>query len=286
MMVIVGSGHVAYDVGISRRIDDERRAAALDPIDVVTFVPVTAPPPDADGDPMGHPMSAAGGGAPDDKPAQFVRSLADVVGVFEATGGIEAYPTIGLRLGASEDGVPAIQMIWPDTRAAEVDFKYGDVVLDLNGVRPDDLSHLRRMVADLEWGDRAGFVLGRGDEVLEVAVLLVPDTVEVEREVAPGYTVEPAGTFDPDGGSPVTASEPDDEPFAVLVSRDGTPLRVEVRRGEVVEEVHELDDAGRVLRSLYRAPRPDGAVEVRRERDDTGAITQVVRVDRRGLVVG
>ena len=84
----------------------------------------------------------------------------------------------------------------------------------------------------------------------------------------------------------MTAAELEEEPFAVLVSRDGRPLRLEVRRGEVVEEVHELDDAGRVLRSLYRAPRPDGAVEVRRERDDTGAITQVVRVDRRGLVVG
>ncbi len=286
MMVIVGSGHVAYDLGISRRIDDERRAAGLDRLDVVTFVPVTAPPPDPEGDPMGHPMSGSGGGAPEDKPAQFVRSLADVVGVFENTGGIEAHPTIGLRLGAAEDGAPAIQMIWPDTRAAAVDFAYGDRVVDLNGVRPDDLSHLRRMMADLEWGDRAGFLLGRNDEVLEVAVLLVPDTVDVEREVAPGYTVETAATFDPDGPTPVAAAEPIDETSAVLVSRDGVPVRVEVRRGEVVDEVHELDDAGRVRRSLYRIARPDGTVEIRRERDGDGVVTRATRLDRTGTVIG
>jgi len=286
MMVIVGAGHVAYDLGISRRIADERSAADLDPVEVVTFVPVTAPPPDPEGDPMGHPMSASGGGAPEDKPAQFVRSLADVVGVFENTGGIEAYPTVGLRLGAAEDGSPAIQMIWPDTRAAALDFEYGDRVLDLNGVRPEDLSHLRRLVADLEWGDRASFLLGRGDEVLEVAVLLVPDIVDVEREVAPGYTVETAAGFNPDGTTPVAAAEPIDETSAVLVSRDDAPVRVEVRHGEVVDEVHELDDAGRVRRSLYRVARPDGTVEIRRERDGDGVVTRVTRLDRTGAVIG
>jgi len=285
MMVIVGAGHVAYDLGISRRIADERRAANLDPVEVVTFAPVTAPPPDPEGDPMGHPMSASGGGAPEDKPAQFVRSLADVVGVFENTGGIEAYPTVGLRLGTAEDGVPAIQMIWPETRAAAVDFAYGDRVLDVNGVTPDDLSHLRRLVADLQWGDRAGFLLGRDDEVLEVAVLLVPDTVDVEREVAPGYAVETAATFDPDGASPVAAAAAVDEPTAVLVSRDGLPVRVEVRRGEVVDEVHELDDAGRVRRSLYRVAQPDGTVEIRRERGADGVVTGVTRLDRTGAVI-
>jgi uncharacterized iron-regulated protein len=286
MLVIVGAGHVAYDVGISRRIADERRSAGLDPIEAVTFVPVTAPAPDPEGDPMGHPMSAHGGGAPEDRPAQFVRSLADVVGVFAPTGGIEAYPTVGLRLGVGEDGMPAVQMIWPDTRASHVDFEFGDRVLDLNGARPDDLSHLRRMVAHLEWGERAGFLIRRGDEVLEVALLLVPDTVDLEREVAPGYTVEAVTGLDLDDASAVRTSDDLEEPTTVRVSRGGNPLRVEVRTGEVVDEVHELDADGRVVRSLYRMPRSDGAVEVRRERDASGVVVSVTRIDRAGAVIG
>jgi hypothetical protein len=68
----------------------------------------------------------------------------------------------------------------------------------------------------------------------------------------------------------------------VLVSKDGVELRVEVWSEDLLEEVHELDGEGRVVRSLYRTPLDDDAVEVRYDRDDEGEATRVTRLDRTG----
>jgi uncharacterized iron-regulated protein len=285
MMVIVGSGHVAFDLGISRRLDAERVAAGLEPLSVVTFSPVEAPAPDPDGDPHGHPMSAHGGGAPADKPGQFVRSLADIVGVFPATGGLEAFPSLGLRLGVAESGRVAIQMAWPDTPAATVDFQHGDEILDLNGSAPSGLSDLRTRVAELEWGDRAGFHILRDDQELEVALLLEPELVDDQREVAPGFAVVAATLGDPASTQPVTVNDDEPTPMTTLVEKDGAPFRVEVRTGEVLDEIHELDSTARVIRSLYRIPRPDGTVEVRFTRDPDGKVIAASRIDRTGAEV-
>ncbi len=61
VVLVVGSGHVAYDLGIPRRLDDEREASGLPQLKVVTFCPATAPAPDPDGEPSGHPMGGGHG---------------------------------------------------------------------------------------------------------------------------------------------------------------------------------------------------------------------------------
>jgi hypothetical protein len=102
LVVIVGTGHVAYGLGISRRISDELAAAGRPGLPMATFCPVIAPPPpDPDDDPAGHPMggrSQGMGAAPPASPASFTRTLADFVGVFPDAGGVEAYPQLGLQL--------------------------------------------------------------------------------------------------------------------------------------------------------------------------------------------
>ena len=284
VVLVVGSGHVAYRLGISRRLDDERAASGLPPLEIATFCPVTAPAPDPDGEPSGHPM---GGGqhadGDDDPPAIFARSLADYVGVFPDRGGIDAFPTLGLRLSADDDGRPKVSMVWPDTLAEAVGFASGDLILDVNGRSPEDLSDLRFLLADLEWGERAGVLVERDGSELEIAALLYPNVTVAPAELAPGSTVEELAAFDPH--LPLTPGEivvPEDQARWRLVTRDGGAARVEMRSGDVLAEVHELDDDGRVSRSLYRTTRDGGAVEIRYQRGEAGAVVATEAFDRTG----
>ena len=284
MVVIVGSGHVAYDLGIARRISDEVAGTDRADLSVATFCPVTAPPPDPDDDPHGHPMGDHGMGAAADKPAQFTRSLAHFVGAFRDTGGIEAYPRLGLQL-KEDDDEQVVSMAWPDTPAAAAGFESGDRIIDLNGVAFASLAELRTALAEIGWRQRLGFLIGRGDAEQEIAVLLFPGVDITEQEIAPGWTVEQLATFDPVGGA-VTVDSVEAAPRkVVLISRDGSPSWVEVRSGDSLDETHELDAGGRVVRSLLRQALEDGAVEIRYERDEAGEVVAAVRFDRAGRVI-
>lgn len=284
VVLVVGSGHVAYHLGISRRIDDERAAAGRPPLEIASFCPVTAPAPDPDGQPSGHPMGGGHqAGGDDESPAIFARSLADYVGVFPDRGGIEAFPTLGLRLTENDDGHQEVSMVWPDTLAESVGFASGDRILDLNGHSPDSLSDLRFLLADLEWGDRAGVRVDRDGNELEIAALLYPNVTVAEAELAPGYDVDGLTAFDPHLPlAPIELIVPEDQARWRLVTHDGSATRVEVRSGDLLAEVHELDNAGRVVRSLYRTARDNGAVEIRYRRGEDGAVVNTEAIDRTG----
>jgi hypothetical protein len=283
MVVIVGSGHVAYGLGISRRIAAELEAAGRPSIAVATFCPVYAPPPDPEGEPHGHPMGDHGKGMAENtgKPGRFVRSLAEFVGVFPDTGGVEAFPRIGLRLKETE-GEIVVSMVWPDTLAESAGFAGGDRIVDVNGVRPADLADLRMILGRIQWRQRLGFRIEREGEEQEITLLLYPGVDLTEEETAPGWTIEPAAPFDPAGTEPVARKDLAGRSRAVLVAQDGDAQWVEVRSGEVLEEVHELDEAGLVRRSLFRGQRPDGAVEVRYRRAEDGTVAGETRLDRSG----
>lgn len=285
VVLVVGSGHIAYDLGIPRRLNDERDAAGLPRLQIATFCPATAPAPDPDGEPTGHPMG--GGGHADAEsagaPAQFAMSLADYVGGFDNHGGIEAFPTVGLRLKEDADGHPVVSMIWPDTLAEEVGFESGDRILDANGVEPENLGELRFLIAEIEWGDRLGLRVLRGDAEVEIAALLFPNVDTSDESVAPGFELEAMVPMSP--SSSVSAAKqvfPEGLPQWSLVRDDGVPARAELRRDGVLDEVHELDQDGRVRRSLYRKALADGTVERRYLRDETGAVTKTTSFDRAG----
>jgi uncharacterized iron-regulated protein len=286
VILVVGSGHVAYGLGIPRRLADERSAAGLPPLRIVTFCPVTAPAPDPDDGPSGHPMGGGHHGEVDDPPAIFARSLADHVGVFADRGGIDAYPTLGLRLADDDEQHPKVSMPWPGSRAETVGFAAGDRVLDVNGRVPTDLSDLRFLLAELEWGDRAGLLVERDGAELEIAALLFPEIDTSETAAAPGYELAELTAFSPE--APVAAPDlvvPDDRARWRLVRRDDAPVRVEVHRGDILDEVHELGDDGRVVRSLYRVARDDGTVEIRYRRGGDGQVVDRQAFDRTGAVI-
>jgi len=287
VVLVVGSGHIAYGLGIPRRLDDERVASGLSPLKIATFCPATAPAPDPSGEPTGHPM----GGGPDEgesppPPAQFARSIADYVGVFPDRGGVEAFPTVGLRLKADDDDRPVVSMVWPDTLAKEVGFSSGDRILDVNGSVPEDLSDLRFLLAEIEWGQRLGLRVERGEEIIEVAALLFPTIDTSETSTVPGYTLDSMVPLNPVSPTPAANQVfPEDLPEWSLVIDDGVPARAELRREDVLEEVHELDRDGRVNRSLYRIAREDGTVERRYLRDQEGAVMEIISFDRTGAEI-
>jgi len=292
MVVIVGTGHVAYGLGISRRISDELAAAGRPPMAVATFCPVVAPPPpDPEDEPAGHPMGGGdkGKGAGMGKgmaaaaasPASFTRGLADFVGVFVDAGGIEAFPQLGFQLTDKEEA-PTVSMVFPDSIAAAAGLAAGDRIIDVNGVRPAGRSELRTLLAATEWRQRVGFMVERDGAQQEVAMLLYPQVDLSEPATAPGWSIAPAAELDPEAGSPVAEAAEDLHPRSILVRRNGAPQWVEVRTGEALDAVHEVDGDGRVVRSLYRAPLPDGAVEVRYRRAADGVLESAVRVDRSG----
>jgi hypothetical protein len=234
---------------------------------------------------MGH--GAMGGSSA--TPARFSRALADVVEVFPAPGP-DLFPSLGLRL-VDDAEEPKVMMAYPGSASAGAGVHAGDRILDVNGTAVTSLSELRWVLAGVEWGSRVDLRVDRAGDQLELGMLLYPDLVETETTVAPGWTVrELPGfdpeTFDPASAGPVQAGPPVQGPVARLVSSDGTPIRLEISSGSTLEEVHELDAEGRVVRSLYREPRPDGAVEVRLERDAEGRVAGCSRLDRTGEIVG
>ncbi len=287
VVLVVGSGHIAYDLGIPRRLDEERDAAELPRLRIATFCPATAPAPDPEGEPSGHPMGGGHAAGEDaGAPALFALSLADYVGVFDDRGGIEAFPTVGLKLKQDDDDHPVVSMVWPDTLAEDVGFESGDRVLDVNGTVPESLGELRFLIAGIEWGQRLGIRVQRGDEMIEVAALLYPNVDLSDASVAPGYELEAMVPLNP--ASEISATQqvfPDGLAEWSLVRDDGVPSRVELRRDGVLDEVHELDQHGRVGRSLFRAAREDGTVERSYVRDEDGTVTETISLDRAGSTI-
>jgi uncharacterized iron-regulated protein len=287
VVLVVGSGHIAYDLGIPRRLDEERDAAGLPRLRIATFCPATAPAPDPEGEPSGHPMGGGQATGEDaGAPALFALSLADYVGVFDDRGGIEAFPTVGLKLKQDGDDHPVVSMVWPDTLAEDVGFESGDRVLDVNGTVPESLGELRFLIAGIEWGQRFGVRVQRGEEMIEVAALLYPNVDLSDTSVAPGFELQAMVPLNP--ASEISATQqvfPDGLAEWSLVRDDGVPARVELRRDGVLDEVHELDQNGRVGRSLYRAAREDGTVERRYMRDEVGAVTETISLDRVGSTI-
>lgn len=139
MVVLVGSGHVAYGVGI------ERQARAWFDGGIASLVPV--------------PVRDA-----DDEPVTRVRaSYASFVwGVPAERDGL--YPSLGISTRAAEGSSGARQVIQveKDSVAERAGFLIGDVVLSMDGTAVGDRETLNRLMASKSWGDASTFVVRRG----------------------------------------------------------------------------------------------------------------------------
>ncbi|MFY9821474.1 MAG: ChaN family lipoprotein [Thermoanaerobaculia bacterium] len=148
MVVLVGSGHVVYGLGI------QRQAARHFEGRIATVVPVNVR------DEEGH----------DVKTVQA--SYADFVWGLPAQAD-PIYPSLGLSSNPVE-GEKALKVIFVSekTPAEKAGVQVGDVIVFLDGTPVPDKETLNRLVAAKRWGDEAVLAVKRGSETKEIHIAL------------------------------------------------------------------------------------------------------------------
>jgi uncharacterized iron-regulated protein len=148
VVVLAGSGHLIYNLGINRRAFERNGR----PFRTVVCVTV----------PVGLPS------------VKVSRSLADYVwGLAEEER--PAFPSVGLRL-KSFDGLAnlVVEAKPTDGVARGQDFEKGDVVLSVDGKEFSDLNDVRMHLARYSWGGQAVFRLLRAGQEKTVALKFEP----------------------------------------------------------------------------------------------------------------
>lgn len=161
MVVLVGSGHVQYGLGI------ERQARQWFKGKVASVIPVAVE--DDKTGPVRNVQASY---------ANFVWGIPSEVG--------SLYPEIGLATHVrAGDKLLEILDVEKDTPAAAAGFQVGDVLLTMDGVALADKATLARLVADKRWGDAAAFSVRRGETRAPVAVLFrrtLPEKAATEKK--------------------------------------------------------------------------------------------------------
>jgi uncharacterized iron-regulated protein len=140
MVVLVGSGHVAYGVGI------ELQAKAWFKGGISTLVPV--------------PVVLADGRAVPKVRASYADYVWGLPEEFETL-----FPRLGIstRTG-STDAQREVIMVERDSVAAKAGFQAKDVLVSMDGQPIQDREVFNRLMARKQWGDGATFVVKRGDQ--------------------------------------------------------------------------------------------------------------------------
>ena len=146
MVVLVGSGHVSYGLGI------ERQARRWVDGAVTTLVPVPVE------DDKGVPI------------AQARASYADIV--YGVAGEREsAYPSLGVSTIPEEHGRSVID-VQKDTPGAAAGLAVGDVIVTMDGQPVADRETFGRIMAGKLWGDAVRLGISRGGEAKTIEVPL------------------------------------------------------------------------------------------------------------------
>jgi aminopeptidase N len=145
-VIIAGSAHVAYGLGIPWRYRRQDRRARI-----LTLVPVTVAAKKKEGGEEENPMvKALAGQMP--PAAVFSRGLADAV--FAVAAEEKPYfADAGFSGKMNVDGLYEIERVGKETPAEKQGLKKGDIVLAVDGVPVKTLDGLRLVLAQKNWND-------------------------------------------------------------------------------------------------------------------------------------
>jgi uncharacterized iron-regulated protein len=146
MVVLVGSGHVAYGLGIERQARTwfDGRISSLIP------VPVTA-----------------SGTATESVRASYANFIWGVPEEIDS-----AYPTLGTSTAVGQgETARKVLMVQKDSPAARAGIQAGDVLVAFDGTPLTDKETLNRLLAAKRWGDAAAIDVQRGDRRLALTVV-------------------------------------------------------------------------------------------------------------------
>ncbi len=155
VVVLAGSGHLIYNLGISRRVYERSPM----PYKTVICVPV----------PEGR------------KGVTVSRSLADYVWAIPEEK-IPVFPSVGLRIKKFEGLDNLVIENDPISGVAlGADFKKGDIILGVDGKSFSDLNELRIYLAGYKWNDEVKFRLLRSAKEMEVLLRFKPSEQKIEE---------------------------------------------------------------------------------------------------------
>jgi uncharacterized iron-regulated protein len=147
MVILVGSGHVAYGVGI------ERQAKKWADGPIASIIPV----------PVGTPAR----GVETDTQASYANFTWGVPDEADT-----AYPTLGTSTAVGQgEAARRVIIVQPGSAAARAGVEVGDVLLAFDGVALDEKETLSRVIATKRWGDSAPLVVKRGTETITLTVV-------------------------------------------------------------------------------------------------------------------
>ncbi len=161
MVVLVGSGHVQYGLGIERQVRQWFKGR------IASVIPVTV-----EDEKKGRVRSVQA------SYANFVWGIPLEVGPL--------YPDLGLATHfRAEDKLLEVLDVEKDTPASAAGFQVGDVLLTMDAVAIPDKATLARLMAGKRWGDAAAFTVRRADATVPITVQLrrvVPEKAAGEKK--------------------------------------------------------------------------------------------------------
>jgi membrane-associated protease RseP (regulator of RpoE activity) len=147
VVVLIGAGHVAYDLGAARQLAGGFRGG------IASLIPVTVPP------------SVPGAGAKTVS-AAYAQFLWGVPQTAQPT-----LPVLGVSLMGRIGKEPTqVIQVDADSSAAAAGIRVGDVLRSLDGAAVDGTAALQRKVGDYRWGDSALLAIERNGQPLELTV--------------------------------------------------------------------------------------------------------------------
>lgn len=147
VVVLIGAGHVAYDLGAARQLAGEFKG------DIASLIPVTVPP-------------STAGASPKTVSAAYAKFLWGVPQTAQPT-----LPVLGVSL-MGRLGKEPTQVIQIDaaSSAAISGVRVGDILRSLDGVKIDGSATLQRKVGDYRWGDSAKLLIEREGQPMELVL--------------------------------------------------------------------------------------------------------------------
>jgi uncharacterized iron-regulated protein len=138
MVVLLGSGHVAFGLGVTRQ------ARALTSRGMATVIPM--PVLDEDG-----------------KPARPRASYADYLWGLPPEPAVGPYPSLGVALAERKDAPhPVVTSVSPGSPAAAAGLLAEDRIVSIDGTDVPDKETFSSLLAGKEWGDGVALVIERG----------------------------------------------------------------------------------------------------------------------------
>ena len=147
LVVLAGSGHVAYGLGI------ERQSAQWFDGEIATLIPVSVV--DADGEAVSSVRGSY---------ADFLWGLPKMAAPI--------YPSLGLSTRKTDDGGRKVIHVAEDSSAEGAGFQVGDLLLTVEGEEITSGSTLSRLMAEKRWGDALSATVQRDGTPLKLEVLL------------------------------------------------------------------------------------------------------------------